>query len=257
MLKNIIDIKALGVGQDFFQHLIQIGAVIMCGRFFGFRNVEQLKTYFPIDRAECEVAANYNIAPSQQVLAIVHRNGQNILESLRWGLVPFWAKDVSIGNTLINARSETAAEKPSFREAFKKRRCLIPADGFYEWMRTKGRKQPVFITLPHKNPFAFAGLWEIWQDKANPSESYGSCTILTREASPSIRPVHNRMPLILSPDAYEVWLDPCNQDMSAVGQIIETKALTEVIYQPVSIRVNSVRHNDPTNIRPIQMKIGF
>jgi len=130
----------------------------MCGRFAGYRSIRELQEYFPIDKAACEVTANYNVAPTQEIIAIARHNGENWLDKYHWGLVPFWAKDVSIGNRMINARSETVTEKPSFRNAFKKRRCLILADGFYEWKGEKGNKQPMFITLPSREPFAFAGL---------------------------------------------------------------------------------------------------
>ena len=125
----------------------------MCGRFVGFRKIEELKQYFPIDQSNCEAVANYNVAPTQQILAIARLGQSNVLDKYHWGLVPFWAKDTNIGYKMINARMETVATKPSFREALKKRRCLIPADGFYEWRGQKGDKQPMFITLPDQAPF--------------------------------------------------------------------------------------------------------
>ena len=124
----------------------------MCGRFAGFRSLDELKGFFPIDKAVCEAISNYNVAPSQEILALAKFEGENWLVKFHWGLVPFWAKDISIGNRMINARSESIAEKPSFRIAFKKRRCLILADGFYEWKGEKGHKQPMFITLPDHKP---------------------------------------------------------------------------------------------------------
>lgn len=168
----------------------------MCGRFVGFRRVEELMKHYPIDVTTVEVTENFNVAPTQEVLAIVRHDNQNHLEKLNWGLVPFWANDKRIGGRMINARSETAANKPSFRTAFKKRRCMILADGFYEWKGKKGHKQPMFLTLPNGNPFAFAGLWETWDNKGK-EPAYRSCTILTREASESVRPIHHRMPVIL------------------------------------------------------------
>jgi putative SOS response-associated peptidase YedK len=128
------------------------------------------------------------------------------LEKLHWGLVPHWAKDISTGYKMINARVETVSSKPSFRDAFKKRRCLILADGFYEWKGEKGQKQPFFITLPDEKPFAFAGLWETWRDKDKQEDSYRSCTIITREASESLKDIHDRMPSVLNPDSYDAWL---------------------------------------------------
>jgi putative SOS response-associated peptidase YedK len=141
----------------------------MCGRFVGFTAAKTLQKQFPIDVIDAEVTPNYNTAPAQEILAIVRHGDQNHLEKLHWGLVPFWAKDTSIGNRMINARSETAASKPSFRNAFKNRRCLILADGFYEWKGEKGQKQPMYLTLPSGRPFAFAGLWETWDNQGKES----------------------------------------------------------------------------------------
>jgi putative SOS response-associated peptidase YedK len=221
----------------------------MCGRFVGFRKIEELIEYFPIDVSNVEVAANFNVAPSQEILAITQHDKQNHLEKLHWGLVPFWAKDTTIGNRMINARSETVATKPSFRTAFKKRRCLIIADGFYEWKGKKGQKQPIFLTLPNGNPFAFAGLWEIWDNKGK-EPPHRSCTILTREASESVMPIHYRMPVILKPDAYDSWLSPDNQDVESLQKIIQNQIYTELTSTPVSKQVNSVKNNRPDNIQP-------
>ena len=229
----------------------------MCGRFVGFRNLEQLKQYFPIEETKCEAIENYNVAPTQQILAVAKVDGSNVLDRYHWGLVPFWAKDTTIGYKLINARSETVATKPSFRDAFKKRRCLIPADGFYEWKGKKGDKQPVYITLPDKSPLAFAGLWEVWHDKQNPGTDYRSCTIITREAAGVVKDLHHRMPIILQPDAYESWLNPDNDDKDTLNNILQTKAVTELVYHPVNKQVNSVRNNNPSNLKPIQMEFGF
>jgi putative SOS response-associated peptidase YedK len=223
----------------------------MCGRFVGFRSLHELKKTFPIDKATCEVTENYNVAPSQEVLAIIKYENENWLEKLHWGLVPFWAKDISIGNKLINARAETIASKPSFRNAFKKRRCLIPADGFYEWIGPKRQKQPVFITLPENKPFAFAGLWETWHKKDDPDTMYKSCTIITTEASDSVREIHHRMPAILTPDAYESWLDPLNQNVSELKNILQTGIVTKLKSHAVSKNVNSVKNNEPSNINPL------
>ncbi|MBI5553064.1 MAG: SOS response-associated peptidase [Desulfobacterales bacterium] len=220
----------------------------MCGRFVGFRRLEELRRYFPIDAAACEAAENYNVAPSQQVLAIARLDGRNVLGQYHWGLVPFWAKDKAIGAKLINARSETVAGKPSFREAFKRRRCLILADGFYEWQGQKGKKQPLFITLPDKAPFAFAGLWEVWRDREKPDEPYHSCTIITREAVGVMQEIHHRMPVILAPGAYEPWLDPENRDAKALTVILGEQALVDLVYCPVSRQVNAAHQNQQTNI---------
>ena len=223
----------------------------MCGRFVGFRSLHELKRTFPIDKATCEVTENYNVAPSQEVLAIIKYENENWLEKLHWGLVPFWAKDISIGNKLINARAETIASKPSFRNAFKKRRCIIPADGFYEWKGPKGQKQPIFITLPESKPFAFAGLWETWHKKDDPDTMYKSCTIITTEASDSVREIHHRMPAILTPEMYESWLDPLNQNINGLKNILQTGIVTKLKSHAVSKNVNSVKNNEPSNIIPL------
>ena len=222
----------------------------MCGRFVGFRRYEELVNHFPIERSNVEVTANYNVAPTQAILAIVRHGRQNCLEKLHWGLVPFWAKDKAIGNRMINARSETVSGKPSYRTAFRKRRCLILADGFYEWKGTKGDKQPIFLTLPDGGPFAFAGLWESWDNMGKEPTPYRSCTILTREASESVLPIHNRMPVILKPEAFDPWLSPDNQDVRSLQYIMQNQVLTDLSSVPVSKRVNSVRNNSPKNIQP-------
>ncbi len=223
----------------------------MCGRFVGYRQLDELQQFFPIDRANCDVAANFNVAPTQEILAIYTYEGENWLDRFHWGLVPFWAKDPSIGNRMINARAETIDEKPSFKNAFKKRRCLIIADGFYEWKGTKGQKQPMLITLPDKKPFAFAGLWEIWY-KNKQAPAYRSCTIITTEASASIREIHHRMPVILKPEVYKDWLNPQYQNTENLKHILAVERLTELTSYPVSKQVNSARNNDLSLLDPIK-----
>lgn len=230
----------------------------MCGRFVGFRGLEELEKYFPVHKSDITFTANYNIAPSQEILALVRRDKQNVLDLLHWGLVPFWAKDISIGNKMINARVETVATKPSFRSAFQKRRCLILSDGFYEWTGPKGKKQPVFLTLPDDKPFAFAGLWETWSGKGQADQDYRSCTIITMPASDSVRPVHHRMPAIIRSAKYESWLDPDNQDIGVLEDILYNGTVTELIKRPVSKQVNNVSNNEASNINPLkQMEIQF
>jgi len=225
---------------------------IMCGRFVGFRSLDELKGFFPIDKAACEVVSNYNVAPSQEILAIIKYKDENLLDKFHWGLVPFWAKDISIGNRMINARSESLTERPSFRNAFKKRRCLILSDGFYEWKGEKDRKQPMFITLPDRKPFAFAGLWETWNKKDDQDSIYKSCTIITTCASESIRDIHHRMPVILQPPTYESWLDPGNQNVVELGKMLKNEIITELVSHPVSKQINSTRNNDLSCIEPIE-----
>ena len=223
----------------------------MCGRFVGFRKIDALMEHFPIDVSDVEITANFNVAPTQEILVIIRHHGKNHLERLHWGLVPFWSKETAIGSRLINARAETAASKPSFRQAFRKRRCLILADGFYEWKRERGGKQPMFLTLPGGDPFAFAGLWESWDDRGRCNPPYRSATILTRAASPSVMPIHHRMPVILKPAAYGAWLDPEHQDVAALQTLIEEQIVTDLTGIPVSKRVNSPTANSPDNLRPV------
>jgi len=202
---------------------------------------------FNIDSLEAEAAPSYNIAPTQNVLAVI-RNGKRRLTNLHWGLVPFWAKDRSIGSRLINARAETVAEKPSFRNAFKKRRCLIVADGYYEWKGEKGNKQPYYLTLPSGGPFAFAGLWEIWQGD---DAAYHSCSIITTAAAESVRNLHHRMPVILRPRTHDAWLDTTNQDAEHIKQILQQEYCRKLDHYAVAKRVNSVKNNDPACIVPL------
>jgi putative SOS response-associated peptidase YedK len=153
---------------------------------------------------------------------------------------------------MINARSETVATKPSFRNAFNNRRCLILADGFYEWKGEKGKRQPMYLTMPDGRPFAFAGLWEIWDNQGKEPTPYRSCTILTRRASEYVMPIHNRMPIILKPGAFAPWLDRENHDVKSLLSIIQNQVITMLKNVPVSKQVNSVKVNKPGNIRPVK-----
>jgi len=224
----------------------------MCGRFVQITPLKITQQMFNIDSVFFDVIPNYNVAPTQKILAIIKHDNVNKLEKLHWGLVPFWAKDVSFGSRMINARSETVAEKPSFKNAFRKRRCLIPADGFYEWKGEKGYKQPYYVSIPSGESFAFAGLWEIWIDEGNDEESvYKSCTIITSEASESISNIHHRMPVILNPDFYEKWLNAETEDPKELEIILQDGLIHDMKYSPVSKFVNSVKNNDPNCIKPI------
>lgn len=226
----------------------------MCGRFVGFRPLKDLMRYFPINVTNVEITENFNVSPTQEVLAITRHDDKNYLEKLHWGLVPFWAKDTTIGSRMINARSETVASKPSYRTAFKIRRCLILADGFYEWVGKSGNKRPMFLTLPDGKPFAFAGLWETWDNQGKEPIAYRSATILTREASESVMPIHNRMPVILKPKAFDLWLDRKNQDVRMLQDLLQKQIYTQLKSVPVSKQVNSEKVNRPGNIKPIDPK---
>ena len=171
---------------------------------------------------------------------------------MHWGLVSSWAKDRSFAVRMINARSETLSEKPVFRNAFKKRRCLIPANGYYEWRGEKGNKQPWYITFETGTPFAFAGLWERWIDPRSPdSAPLDSCTIVTTEAIASIRHIHDRMPAMPAPEHYESWLDPNLKDAAELNRMLRTGTIEQITSYPVSKIVNSVRSNGPELIQKI------
>lgn len=189
----------------------------------------------------------YNIAPTQQILGVSEEAGR-VARLFRWGLIPFWAKDASIGNKLINARSETIAEKPSFRHALAKRRCLIPADGFYEWKKGPGGKTPMHIRFRDGRLFAFAGLWESWTPPGGPAVS--TCTILTTEPNKLVAPIHNRMPVILDPGDEAAWLDPETPPVARLG-LLKSLAPEEMEAVPVSIRVNSPAVDDESLVEPV------
>ena len=227
----------------------------MCGRFDQHSPIETLQQAFNIDTIESDATPNYNIAPTQEILSILKHNDQNHLVRIHWGLVPFWAKDIKFGSRMINARAETVADKPAFRNAFKKRRCLIIADGFYEWKGKEGHKQPYYITIPSGKPFAFGGLWETWHNKEGDEESvYRSCTIITAAASESLKNLHHRMPVILLPEYHDRWLNPETQDPKELRDILKDGSIRDMQYYPVSKHVNSPKNNDPTCIEPIDNK---
>jgi putative SOS response-associated peptidase YedK len=219
----------------------------MCGRYTLTTPVEKLAEEFGFDNSSVELPPNYNVAPTQGVAAVLEEDGRRRLEVLRWGLIPPWADDPQIGSRMINARAETAHEKPSFRRAFRERRCLIPADGFYEWKRMNGGKQPYYIHMREGRPFAFAGLWESWKDDGGPE--IRSCTILTTKPNALAGEIHDRMPVILPTGSYDVWLDP-EADRDELYGLLAPYPEDEMESYPVSRFVNSPSNNDPRCIEP-------
>jgi putative SOS response-associated peptidase YedK len=171
------------------------------------------------------------------------------LAMLRWGLVPFWAKDLKIGYRTINARAETVASKPAFRAAFRQRRCLIPADGFYEWKTQSGGKQPYYIRLKHNHLFAFAGLWEHW--KSETGEIMESCTIIVTNANELVRSIHDRMPVILNPNDYETWLLPSKNSTDYLTALLKPYPAEQMTAYSVNVSVNNPKHEDPSCIEPL------
>jgi putative SOS response-associated peptidase YedK len=222
----------------------------MCGRYRLTRSQKQLMEEFDA-YGEVEVSARYNIAPSQPIVTIRRdaREPVRRLSTMRWGLVPSWAKDPGIGYKTINARSGTVATTASFREPFKSQRCLVPADGFYEWKREGKTKQPSCFEVNDGELFAFAGLWDRWRDPEG--KTIESCTILTTTPNSLLADVHDRMPVILKPDHYDLWLDPAYRDLSAVSEMLKPFDALMRRY-PVSTRVNQVQNDDADCAKPVE-----
>lgn len=223
----------------------------MCGRYVLTTPGEVLAELFELPQP-VELAARYNIAPTQAVPIVrAAESGGRELAFVAWGLVPHWAKEKAIGNRLINARAESLAEKPAYRSAFKHRRCLIPADGFYEWKAEGSTKQPFLLRLAGGGPFAFAGLWERWTDPAT-REPLDSCTIVTTQPNALAATVHDRMPAILPKERHALWLDPATYDPVALGALLAPIPAEAMEAFPVSKRVNNPVNEDPRCIEPLR-----
>ena len=215
----------------------------MCGRFTLRTPLPVLARQFEFGLGNAQLSLRYNVAPSQDVATVRLADGKRQLALLRWGLIPSWAKDAKIGYSTINARSDTVATKPAFRSAYKSRRCLVLADGYYEWLRVGKTKQPYLYEVNGGKPFAFAGLWESWRGSAAPNTpAVESCTILTTDPNELARKVHDRMPVILEPSDYSVWLNP---DTSDVGYLLAPFAADAMTAKPVSTFVNNARNEGP------------
>lgn len=219
----------------------------MCGRFTLTADVSTLQDAFPFVNMPEGLQPRFNIAPSQPV-AVVPNDGRNQLDYFVWGLIPSWAKDPSIGNRMINARAETLLEKPSFRSAFRRRRCLVLADGFYEWKQGERGKIPMYIRLASGKPFAFAGLWESWN--ALDGSNVLSCTIITTQPNDLMATIHNRMPVILPEQAYPTWLETGEGDVQRLTELLVPYSEQEMQAYPVSTLVNSPNNDVPELIRP-------
>ena len=221
----------------------------MCGRFTLTADAKKLAESFVDFAPPPENRPRYNIAPSQPV-AVVANTGENKIDFFTWGLIPSWAKDPKIGNRLINARSETLAEKPSFRTAYRRRRCLILTDGFYEWRKNPDKtKTPMYIQLESQEPFAFAGLWEQWFSPHG--DQVLTCTIITTQPNDFMAQIHNRMPVILPPEAYAQWLDPVEQKPDTLQPLLKPYPAEEMTAYPVSRQVNNPRNDVPDCILPV------
>ena len=228
----------------------------MCGRFTLTSNMDELQARFDFEARDLVFRPRYNVAPTQDVVAVVSDGdnpGHNRAELMRWGLIPFWAKDPKIGARMINARAETVAEKPAFKNALKKRRCLILADGFYEWRKEEKGKTPMYITLKggvskSKATFAMAGLFETW--KSPEDELVRSCTIITTSPNPLMEQIHDRMPVILPMEAEATWLDPQVEDQEALTSLLVPFPAEEMDAYVVSTLVNSAKNDFPECLMP-------
>jgi len=213
------------------------------------RPVEEIKQRFGVElSSQTPIPPNYNVAPGQQVLIVSH-SGIKELRACRWGFLPSWAKDPSPGNRMINARAETVAEKPAFRQAFKKGRCLVVADGFYEWQSKGGKKYPLFIRLASAETFGFAGLYSFRHSVRG--DTICTCTIITIEANTLIKPFHDRMPVIVAKDREDSWLDPSIEAGDRLLPLLNPYPADEMELYPVSSRMNSPAYNHPDNVVPL------
>lgn len=222
----------------------------MCGRFGLFVTPEVLEEYFNLTdfTAELAPAARYNLTPGQAVAVVREHDGRRRLDALQWGLIPFWAKDATIGRRLVNARLDSVAAKPAFREAWTRRRCLIPASGFYEWSEpVAGRKRPHFVRPGDEPLLALAGLWERWRTPSG--DKLETCVIVTTDANAQLAKVHDRMPLLIPRDAHALWLDP-RSSVEDVAKLVDRAPKLEV--QPVGFGVNDPRKDDETLIAPVE-----
>ncbi len=257
----------------------------MCGRFTLTNPVDELSGYFNVlVKTQLSPSPRYNIAPTQPVACVraaetdaePHERHDSEepaagpareLVDMRWGLIPYWAKDPAIGSRMINARSESVAEKPAYREAFRTRRCLVIADGFYEWKRTGASKQPYFIYMKDRRPFAFAGLWERWKPRAGAADSIiapgrppvpmtddgrvESCAFLTIGPNELMESIHDRMPVILPSENWDSWLDPANDDDAQLATLLAPYDAGQMAAHPVSTHVNRPANDDPACIEPL------
>jgi putative SOS response-associated peptidase YedK len=217
----------------------------VCGRFVSASPPDEIARYFDAEPPDAVLEPSYTVAPTNDVYAVTDDGGIRRVEAFHWGLVPFWAKDPKIGSKMINARAEGIETKNAYRSAFKKRRCIIPVDGFYEWQKLPGQKtkQPHYIHRPDGEPLAFAGLWEVWKgpkDAPEPGPPLRSCTIITTTPNEKMAEIHDRMPVILPPSKWAEWLDPTNDDTETLGKLLVPAPPQIITMHPVSTEVNRV-----------------
>lgn len=215
----------------------------MCGRYSLTCDMDKLRLRFGFRAGDIDYTPRYNVAPTQEVVTVTNQGDGNVGQLMRWGLIPFWAKDPKIGSRMINARAETVVEKPSYRKTFQERRCLVLADSFYEWRKDGKLKTPMRIVLRSGEPFGFAGLWETWKNPEG--ELVHSCTIITTVPNALMEPIHNRMPVMLTREAEERWLDAGNQDTAELRELLVPYPAAELEAYEVSPLVNSAKNETP------------
>jgi putative SOS response-associated peptidase YedK len=222
----------------------------MCGRFVMISPIPVIAKRFNVE-AVClaDIKPSYNISPMQEIV-IINKMDTKQLVPCRWGFLPVWVKDPSMGNKMINARAETIAEKPAFRHAFKGQRCLIAADGFYEWENRQGKKYPVYISLKSREPFGLAGLYNFW--KSSQEDTICTAVIITTETNELIKPIHDRMPVIIPKEKEDFWIDPANKNEEGLLRVLKPYPTEEMELYPVSPRINSGGYNSPANIEPVE-----
>jgi putative SOS response-associated peptidase YedK len=220
----------------------------MCGRFVQISDLREVAPLFGAAMVESKALTSYNITPRQPIAVIVEK-GERKIVTMKWGLIPHWAKDETIFGKLINARCESVEEKPSFKDSFKKRRCLIIADGFYEWQGMGLAKRPFYICMKDQRPFGMAGLFDYWRKSDDTTEI--TCTIVTTEANEIMKPIHHRMPVIISPQDYGLWLDPAATDVAKVKHLLAPCDPDLLIARHVSLLVNNPRNNSQECIVPL------
>jgi putative SOS response-associated peptidase YedK len=223
----------------------------MCGRYTIYVDIDELMAIFSVDESRYEYKPNYNVAPTHTVPVIINEDGRRVLDGYRWGLVPFWAKDIKVGFKMINARAETVAEKPAYGRLLKSQRVIIPADGFYEWKQESGGKQPYRFTLRNKSAYGYAGLWDEWR-RPN-GEKLRSCTIITTKPNELVADVHDRMPVILPQNVVDTWLDPGTTDKELLQSLLAPYPADEMRRYPVSKDVGSVKNTGPRLIEKIPL----
>jgi len=225
----------------------------MCGRFVLYSSLDDIVKAFDVQhvaaQAQSQLRPSYNVAPTQTVAVVLRPDGGNVLEEMVWGLIPFWAKERAIGSRMINARAETLAEKPSFKRPLATQRCLVVADGFYEWRKTEEGKVPMYIRMKSGQPFGFAGLYDTWTSPEG--ETVRSCTIVTTDANALVRPIHDRMPVILPKLAEAAWLDPAARPVGDLLALLRPYPAAELEAYAVSRLVHTPDHNAPELILPV------